>query len=356
MESRYRVSAIPTAVFTAILASGLISAGWAAIHAGAFKVSGNSATRARPILIAHRGASAYAPEHTLAAYRLAIEQGADYVEQDLQITKDGVLICLHDAALGRTTDAEQVFPGRAATRNAAGKTQRGWYAVDFTLEEIRRLDAGSWFSRANRFAARDEFARERVPTVEEAITAVGDRAGLYIEMKAPGFYETAGFDMPAKLAALLDSRGFNQPGARERIFIQSFSKTSLISMKAIAPRYRRVQLLPIEENGTVRDDSRKVSAVLAAEIAGYAQGVGPGKEMLSSAADVEIFHRAGLLVHPYTFRGSTTAVRRQPLDAVTIGGMTLKRQLAAEIQRFIGFGIDGGFTDYPDVWRESVTK
>ena len=96
--------------------------------------------------VAHRGASAYAPEHTLAAYRLAIEQGADYVEQDLAVTKDGVLICLHDASLERTTNVEELFPDRAIEHQPS-KARRGraWLANDFTLAEIKTLDAGSWF-------------------------------------------------------------------------------------------------------------------------------------------------------------------------------------------------------------------
>src|SRR5688572_13313286 len=114
-------------------------------------------------VIAHRGASAYAPEHTLAAYRLAMEQGADYVEQDLAVTKDGALICLHDDSLERTTNVEELFADR-----------KPWLAVDFTLEEIKQLDAGSWFDA--------KFAGERIPTWEEAVAFVGNRAGLYPEL------------------------------------------------------------------------------------------------------------------------------------------------------------------------------
>ena len=109
----------------------------------------------RKILIAHRGASAYAPEHTIAAYRLALEQGADFVEQDLQISKDGVLVCLHDLTLERTTDVEEVYPARAATSETGRKT---WHVSDFTLEELKRLDAGSWFD--------PKFKGERIPTFQ----------------------------------------------------------------------------------------------------------------------------------------------------------------------------------------------
>ena len=119
-------------------------------------VSTAQPTVARKALVAHRGASAYAPEHTLAAYRLAIAQGADYVEQDLAVTRDGVLICLHDESLERTTDVEEVFPDRTTTDSANGRKR--WLAIDFTLDEIKRLDAGSWFGTT--------FAGDLIPTWE----------------------------------------------------------------------------------------------------------------------------------------------------------------------------------------------
>ena len=114
--------------------------------------------------VAHRGASAYAPEHTLAAYRLALEQGADFVEQDLAVTRDGVLICLHDPSLERTTNVEDLFPSRFTEIEYEGKKRRVWLANDFTLEEIKRLDAGSWFD--------PKFAAERVPTFDEAVALI----------------------------------------------------------------------------------------------------------------------------------------------------------------------------------------
>ena len=102
----------------------------------------DSAQYSKKTNVAHRGASAYAPEHTLAAYQLAIEMGADYVEQDLAVTRDGVLICLHDASLERTTNVEELFPNRVSTQTIEGKTRKAWLANDFTLAEIKTLDAG----------------------------------------------------------------------------------------------------------------------------------------------------------------------------------------------------------------------
>src|SRR4051794_26865132 len=136
-----------------------------------------SAQYKKKTVIAHRGASAYAPEHTAAAYKLAIEMGADFVEQDLAVTKDDVLICLHDASLERTTNVEEVFPDRAVTVSLDGSTRKHWVANDFTLAEIKQLDAGSWFDK--------KFASEKVLTFDEAVAIVKGRAGLYPELKTP---------------------------------------------------------------------------------------------------------------------------------------------------------------------------
>ena len=151
--------------------------------------AGGTAQGPRKINVAHRGASAYAPEHTLAAYRLALEQGADFVEQDLAVTRDGVLICLHDPSLERTTDVEERFPERASEVVVAGKPRRVWLANDFTLAEIKTLDAGSWFSPA--------FAGERVPTFDEAVALIRGKAGLYPELKTPEIYQGRDVDFVA---------------------------------------------------------------------------------------------------------------------------------------------------------------
>lgn len=306
----------------------------------------------KPLLVAHRGASGYAPEHTLAAYALAIEQGADFVEQDLQVTKDGHLICLHDPDLSRTTNVKELFADRATMRDSeqTGHAQRGYFTIDFTLAEIKRLDAGSWFNRANRFAINPTYEGERIPTIEEAIKLVGNKAGLYIELKNYPFYKQLGFDTAEKLAVVLKAHGFDK--ARERILIQSFSKECLLKLKKIASAYRRIQLLPMEDAAR-KDDSAKVTPALAKEIAAYAEGVGPSKTMLKDAADVAVFHAEKLLVHPYTFRGPTTASARKPLDEAQPNGSTVRQMVISDIQRYAALGIDGGFTDYPALWREA---
>ncbi|MBO0860587.1 MAG: hypothetical protein J2P21_19320 [Chloracidobacterium sp.] len=137
----------------------------AAISALAVLVFAQSTSK--KILIAHRGASAYAPEHTVEAYRLAIEQGADFVEQDLQVTKDSELVCLHDLTLERTTDVKEVFPDRfradvSEDRPPGGRPVNHWYVSDFTLNEIKRLDAGSWFNAKFKGARVQTFQRRSI--------------------------------------------------------------------------------------------------------------------------------------------------------------------------------------------------
>jgi glycerophosphoryl diester phosphodiesterase len=144
-------------------------------------------TSSRKVLVAHRGASAYAPEHTLESYQLALTQGADFVEQDLQITRDGVLVCLHDLTLERTTNVKQVFAEGFREEIVGGIPARRWYVSDFTLSQIKQLDAGSWFDV--------RFNGARVPTFQEAIDLVRGKAGLYPETKTPEVYGQRGYNM-----------------------------------------------------------------------------------------------------------------------------------------------------------------
>lgn len=156
------------------------------------------------------------------------------------------------------------------------------------------------------------------------------------------------------LAAVLKAHGFDRPSQHNRIFIQSFYKEALLRMRELAPGYLRVQLLPMETHGREKDTAI-VTTQLAEEIASYASGAGPSKSLLKSADDVATFHKAGLVIHPYTFRGSTTASARRPLDKAEANGSTVRTNIIADIQLYIGYGIDGGFTDYPALWKEALT-
>ena len=270
------------------------------------------------LLVAHRGASAYAPEHTLAAYRLAIAQGADYVEQDLAVTKDGILICLHDDTLERTTNIEEAFPDRCSADPATG--QRRWLAVDFTLEEIKRLDAGSWFD--------PKFAGERIPTWEEAVAAVGTAAGLYPELKTPALYESRGIDMTRLFIESVRRLGLtSRPPAS--LIVQSFDDRPLRRLATELPANPRTFLIEAR-------DAKWVTPEGLGEIAHFATGIGPSKLLLDGRPDiVRTAHQAGLTVTPYTF--------------TTRGPETRFGDVGAEMRYYLtDLGVDALFTDNPD--------
>jgi glycerophosphoryl diester phosphodiesterase len=192
----------------------------------------SSAQYSKKTLIAHRGASAYAPEHTAAAYRLAIEMGADFVEQDLAVTKDNVLICIHDASLERTTNVEEVFPDRGITLSLDGSTRKHWVANDFTLAEIKRLDAGTWFDR--------KFAGERILTFDEAVAIVKGKAGMFPEIKDPELYANRHVEFEKLVAAALDKHQLRGPKADPQtpVILQTFgpqTARNLAQMKIGVP-------------------------------------------------------------------------------------------------------------------------
>jgi glycerophosphoryl diester phosphodiesterase len=269
--------------------------------------------------IAHRGASSYAPEHTIPAYRLALEQRADYVEQDLAVTRDGELICLHDDTLDRTTDVETVFASRAA--RAGGESARGWLANDFTLGEIRRLDAGRWFDA--------KFAETRIPTWQEAVDLVRGKAGLYPELKSPPLYNARGVDMVKLFADSVRKNQLDRPESLRTtpIIIQSFDEATVRRVATELPSIPRVLLLD-SFDGAVTDARLR-------DIARFATGIGPAKRLLEQQPDVvRRAQAAGLTVTAYTFRSRDT------------GKFPNVRE---EMRHFLfTLGIDAVFTDNPD--------
>jgi glycerophosphoryl diester phosphodiesterase len=274
----------------------------------------------RKLAVAHRGASAYAPEHTLAAYRLAIEQGADFVEQDLAVTSDGVLICLHDASLERTTNVEQLFPNRSVEAVIEGRKRKAWLANDFTLAEIKQLDAGSWFE--------PKFAGERVPTFDEAVALVKGKAGLYPELKTPEMYEGRDVRFEELVAAALDKHGLRGPSAdpKSPLILQTFSEASarkLAAMKIAVP------VVLLIDNGARWDAAR------IATWKGVVQGFGPAKDIvLENPQFVTLAHAAGITVTPYTFRSADTG---------------MFPSVKAEMEHYLyTLGVDALFTDNPD--------
>lgn len=273
----------------------------------------------KKILVAHRGASGYAPEHTLEAYRLGIEQKADFIEQDLQITKDGVLVCLHDITLERTTDVEQVFPDRATVENGVKR----WYVADFTLAEIKRLDAGSWFN--------EKFKGARVPTFTEAIQAVRGNAGLYPETKEPEVYGKRGFEMEKLLLAELKKHKLDQPNADPKtpVIIQSFSPASLRRLVELNSKLTRVFLV---HNG---GEKQWLNPEGLKEAKKFADGIGPAKSLIEANPQlVQWAHDLGMTVTPYTFR---------------VGLSGKYKDVREEMRQFLfTYGVDALFTDNPD--------
>ncbi|MDP1568900.1 MAG: glycerophosphodiester phosphodiesterase family protein [Vicinamibacterales bacterium] len=278
----------------------------------------------RKVNVAHRGASAYAPEHTRPAYRLAIEQGADFVEQDLAVTRDGILISLHDASLERTTNVEEVFPDRFTELTDQGQTRRVWLANDFTLAEIKQLDAGGWFG--------PEFAGEQVLTFDEAIAEIRGKAGLFPELKAPELYAERGVDVEGLVAEALDRHGLRGPGADPGtpVILQTFSEATARSLVAKAIGVPVVLLIS-------NPDGWDTPAIVAGWKAAGIHGIGPAKQILLKRPElVQWAHEAGLTVTPYTFRASDTG---------TFPDVT------AEMAHFLDtLGVDALFTDNPDLF------
>ena len=271
-------------------------------------------------LVAHRGASGYAPEHTLEAYRLGLEQGADFIEQDLQITRDGVLVCLHDLTLEHTTNVEDVFPDRARTEN----NTKHWYVSDFTLAEIKQLDAGAWFN--------EKFKGARVPTFTEAIQTVRGKAGLYPETKAPEVYGNRGFEMEALLMAELKKHKLDTPKADPKtpVIIQSFSPASL--RKLAFELKTKLPLVLLISNG---GEKEWLTPTGLQEARKFASGIGPAKGLIEANPQlVEWAHAAGLTVTPYTFRA----------------GLSGKyKDVREEMRQFLyTYNVDALFTDNPD--------
>ena len=279
--------------------------------------------QAKKQVVAHRGASAYAPEHTIDAYKLAIEQKADYVEQDLAVTKDGVLVCIHDLTLERTTDVEEVFPARFVENNAAAGPGKHWLVGDFTLAELKKLDAGSWFDA--------KFAGARIPTFQEAIDLVGSKAGLYPELKDPAFYRERGVNPDALLAAILKKNKLVVANST-RIIIQSFDDTTLQKLAVDLPDVPRVFLVGVENTQKI-DTPEKVAA-----IAKWATGVAPNKAIIAARPElVQWAHAAKLTVTPWTFRASSIGA-----GFASVG---------EEMDKFLnGYGVDALFTDNPDMF------
>ena len=308
-----------------------------------------------PLIIAHRGASGDRPEHTLAAYELAIGQGADYIEPDLVVTKDLVLVARHENELSDTTDvaSREEFEDRRRDKTIDGQRVAGWFAEDFTLAELRTLRAKERVPAIRPANARYN-GLYQVPTFAEIVQLVrikeaetGRRIGLYPELKHPTFLlEEAGIDMVDLLLRDLRDRGIS---ANDPIFIQSFEVGTLQRLNKRSD-YRLVQLIAPEGGPADEPDMRyadMISPTGLEEIALYADGIGPWlghvlNEDGSATLLVANAHAVGLKVHSWTLRkenGFLPAALQGSGDPAADGA---HRQLW---QAAIASGADGFFTD-----------
>lgn len=295
----------------------------AAIVCSGARADGASNAR-RQLLIAHRGASAYAPENTLPAFRLAIEMGADYVEYDLQVTKDKQLVCLHDETLERTTNVEEVFPERYSVAGQGAEAKRHWYVYDFTLAEIRRLDAGAWFG--------EKYKGTRVPTFQEALDEMRGRAGHLIELKAADFYNARGVEMERMVLATLKRNRLERPNADPKtpVIIQSFSANSVQRFS------RKLKTrLPLHLLIGAREKDLWLTREGLAKVKAFSTGISPDKSTLvAEPRIVQWAHDLGLLVTPYTFRVTP--------------GVEAKDVREEMARHLFTLGVDGVITDNPD--------
>jgi glycerophosphoryl diester phosphodiesterase len=258
-----------------------------------------AAVEAVPINIGHRGASGYAPEHTLAAYDLALMLGADYIEQDLQLTADGVLVALHDPTLDRTA--------RGPAENCTG------LVIEKTRAQILTCDVGSWFNEAFPALARPEYVGLRIPTLDEVFQRYQHRTNYYIETKNPE--EAPG--MEVELLRLLEVHDFTKPAAeRDQVLIQSFSPNSLTLIHQLDPSLALIQLF----SGSETSESIRGFLDLVDD---YAVGIGPSQGDVDQAL-VDAAHERCLHLHPYTVNNTTA------------------------METLIARGVDGMFTNFPD--------
>jgi len=291
------------------------------------------------LVIAHRGASGERPEHTIESYRLAIEEGADYIEPDLVMTRDGVLIARHENEIGGTTDVAQhpEFAARRRTQIIDGETMTGWFTEDFTIAEIKTLSARERLPelRPQNCAFDGRFT---IPTFDEIMQLAVDanrqrgaapKIGVYPETKHPAHF--AGIGLPLEQAVLDDLQCYGYAAAGSPVFIQSFDPRNLRQLRGMTA-LPLVQLLE-HELGDLD------------EIAKYADAIGIAK-VLATPEGVRAAHTANLKVHVWTFRAENEFL---PDELKTGDAPAAHGDLDAEIQRFLERGIDGFFVDFPAV-------
>lgn len=331
-----------------------------------------------PVMIAHRGASGYRPEHTIESYRLAIQMGADFIEPDLVSTRDGVLVARHENEIGGTTDVKDrpEFIDRRTTKEIDGLPVTGWFTEDFTLAELRTLWARERLPEVRPEAAHYD-DRFRIPTLDEVIALaqeesarLGRTIGIYPETKHPSYFDSIGLPLEPPLLAALERAGWTE--AADPVFIQSF-ETENLRMLRRRTGVRLVQLMEAQgrpydlaRRGDPRTYAELATPAGLAEIATYADAIGPNKALvIPRDADgrlrppttlVADAHAAGLQVHPWTFRRENVFLPAdfRSGDVTDPAFLNGPGDLRAEIAAFLAAGVDGVFSDNPDVAVEAL--
>jgi glycerophosphoryl diester phosphodiesterase len=323
-----------------------------------------------PLVIGHRGASGYRPEHTLAAYELAARMGADFIEPDLVSTRDHVLVARHENEIGGTTDVagHPEFADRLATKVIDGNTLTGWFTEDFTLAELKTLRASERLP-----AVRQENTmydgRFEIPTFAEVL-ALRERLskdlhrviGVYPETKHPTYFRSIHLDLETPLVSQVRAAGLDKRTAP--IFVQSFELTNLVDLRQHFGLSSRLILLTsasgapydLASTGDPTTYADLTTATGLRSLSGIVNGIGPDKnQVITRNPDgalgrtttlVADAHAAGLKVHPYTFRAENTFL---PLEYRVGTDSTAFGQAIDEQVRFLQTGIDGLFTDQPDI-------
>jgi glycerophosphoryl diester phosphodiesterase len=322
----------------------------------------NLVTFETPLIIAHRGASGYRPEHTLAAYQLAIDLGADYIEPDLVITKDGVLIARHENEISETTDIAEhpEFAHLKTTKIIDGEMKIGWFTEDLTLAEIKTLTAKERIPKIR--PQNIQYNRlDPIPTLQEIIDLAKTQSlaknrpiGIYPETKHPSYFKS--ISLPLEPPLLTALKAINLP-----VFIQSFEVDNLqeLAKKTAIPLVQLINDIGKPYDFVISSDSRTYQDMInpmgLKKIAEYAQAVGVNKNLVipreqngklqSATLLVNHAHREKLLVHAWTFRNENNFL---PLD--------FQNNPQAEYQLFFELGIDGVFTDFTDTAYTARSK
>jgi glycerophosphoryl diester phosphodiesterase len=322
----------------------------------------------RFLVIGHRGASGYRPEHTLASYELAARMGADYVEPDLVTTKDRVLVARHEPEISETTDvaAHPEFAARKKTKQLDGVAVTGWFTEDFTLAELRTLRAKERIPALRQHNTLYD-GRYQVPTLQEVIDLslrlsreLRRPIGIYPETKHPTYFQRQGLALEPQLVRILNRNGLNHPDAK--VFVQSFEVSNLkaLSRELQVPLVQLINSTGAPYDFVVAGDKRTYDDLVKpaglGEISTYADGIGPAKDRIigrdatgkltrptTLVADA---HRRGLELHPWTFRAENNFL---PADYRSSALPAEYGNLFGELETFRRTGIDGVFTDNPDV-------